>query len=347
VFLFAAVAIDLAWRGRRDGRRTISRAAALFAPAALLLTPWFIWSRLACGSFFQSSGAFHRWRGLVRQDVPHSLAGMARFAAVKLISLAAKLPFEPWFGYENLVKPLAGRSRTQRGFLTDLLREKPLTVVAMFVAGAALIAALIWLGRRHGRRLAALRPLLFLWPALLGAALFYPLYLLNYSMRHFFPYSVGMAIAWGVFLAPVLENRRLAKPGVRPALGALLAIALAAPGIGAWLIDASPRHAWELTRQIERTIPAGEKIGYTDCGVFGYYLPRHVVVNLDGILNFAALDAMRSGDIGAYLEQRDVRYVLRLHNFTAEYAAQWDAFVAPRVETVPPTDWIYRLKTEL
>ena len=60
-----------------------------------------------------------------------------------------------------------------------------------------------------------------------------------------------------------------------------------------------------------------------------------------------AVRAMKSGDIGAYLEQHEVSYVLFLHNFQAEYAQQWARYVAPRVETVPPTDWIFRLKRPL
>jgi hypothetical protein len=283
----------------------------------------------------------------VRQDIPHSLLGYVKFAVVKLASLGVKLPLEPLFGYEDLTTgiggALLGAERTQTGFGMQLLRERPLAAAVLALVGLAVVAGLAWALRRHWRRLGALRPLVFLWPALLGAALFYPLYLLNYSMRHFYPYSVGLAVVWGALLAGVAEGAWFKQRGARIAAGAMLAVLLAAPGARAWTTDASPRHAWDLVRTIEQNVPTGAKIGYTDCGVFGYYLPRYTVVNLDGILNFEALREMQHGDIGAYLQRHDVQYVLRLHNFEAEYSEQWKQNVAPTVEATS-VDWICRLK---
>lgn len=347
VFLFLGVGLDQAWAQRRDIPQLVRRGMALFGPAVVLLAPWFIWSRVACGSFFQSSGSFHRWRGLLQQDVPESLGGMVKFGVAKLVSLGIKLPLEPLWGYEGPMRALArrllGQERVRAGFLVELLRENPGAAAAL--AGLALggAALLVWFGRRHARRLTTLRPLAFLLPALAGAALFYPLFLLNYSMRHFFPFSAGLALVWGVWLGGFAADGPLRRRGAGLAAAIVLAALLALPGVGAWTTDHRPRTAWEVVETIEGLVPTGEKIGYTDCGVFGYYLRRHTVVNLDGILDFDALHAMRDGDIGALLVRRRIGYVLHLHNFRADYATQWQTHVAPRVTVVPPTDWLYRV----
>ncbi|MDP8223640.1 MAG: glycosyltransferase family 39 protein [Candidatus Lernaella stagnicola] len=348
VFLMAGVAVDIVWRKRREPRAVLGRGFLMFTPAALLLAPWFVWSRFACGSFFQSSGAFHRWRGLLQQGVPESWPGMIKFAAVKWISLGIKLPLEPLFGYERAMRVLAARllsgERQTSGFLVQLGRDRPLIAVALVALALAIAALLFWFGRRHVGRIKKLEPLAFLLVPLAGAAVFYPLYMLNYSMRHFYALSLGVALIWAAFFSGFLTADRLAGNARRVAAGALLVFLLALPGLKDWTADHTPRDAWRLIDTIEKNVPTGSRIGYTDCGVFGFYLLDFEVVNLDGILNFEALHAMRDGDIGAYLIEHDVPYVLHLHNFQADYATQWQTQVAPRAVPLLDVDWIYRLK---
>jgi hypothetical protein len=147
-----------------------------------------------------------------------------------------------------------------------------------------------------------------------------------------------------VLFATWPQDTRRAR-AIFAATAVIIAVSLSLPGWRFWRTDATPRAVFELVSTIRQTLPAGARLGYTDCGQFGYYLPDYTVVNLDGILNADALAAMRDGDIGAYLVQARVPYVLYLHNFKAEFAVQWQQFIAPRVEPVPPTDWVYRLKT--
>lgn len=344
VFLFIAVGADIVWRYRKDIPTMLKRGPVFFMPAILALAPWFIWSRLACGSFAQSSGAFHRWRGLLGQDIPASTLGVAKFTAAKLASLGFKLPLEPLTGYEGLMRlfsrSLLGEERMRTGFLVQLLNERPLAAALLILAGLAAATVLVRFGRGGFRRLPALKPLGFLLIALAGAALFYPLYFLNYSMRHFYPYSMGMLLVWAVWLGGFATDKKI----LHRLVGAILLIALALPGVRVWLKSADATVPRNLLATIEETVEPGAKIGYTDCGVFGWYLPCHTVVNLDGILNFEALHAMQSGDIGAFLEKHKVEYVLYLHNFKNDFATQWQRDIAPRVEPVPPTDWLYRVR---
>ncbi len=345
VFLFLAVGVDLVNRDSRRPARFIRRGLSLFGPALALLAPWFVWCRVTFGTFAQSSGEFHRWRGLVRQDLPDSLLGMLQFGLAKLVSLGVKLPLEA-VGWEGTSRTAVGRllgiDRPQTGLLIELALQRPLVAGLLSTA----LVGLLWLAIRHGRagwrNLRQLSPLSFLWPTLAGAAVYYPLYQLNYSMRHFFPYGVGMVMVVAVFAAGVLGSWP-ANRALRAALAVLLLAATAGPGLGVWITNADDRVPRRLIATLEMATPAGSRIGYTDCGVFGYYVRGRTIVNLDGILNFEAQREMRAGDIGAYLLRHRIQYVLYLHNFRAEFAQQWDETIAPRALPVAPTDWIYRM----
>lgn len=347
VFLFFAVAADMLWRYRREPLRLIRRGLALFAPALVLLSPWFIWSVYTFGVFTQSSGSFHRWRGLVRQDIPESVGGMIKFAVVKLASLGIKLPLEPLFGYEGLMRLLArsllGGERMQTGFLWQLWQQNSLAAIGLLLIGLAVLAVLVVWGREGLRRIVRLRPLWFVLVALAGAAVYYPLYQLNYSMRHFFPYSIGLALLLGAFFSGFADRNLLRNSRVRWVVMILIMTLLAAPGLSVWMHNAEPVEAKRISAKLSQYTEPGARIGYTDCGVFGYYAADRVIVNLDGILNFEALHEMQQGDIGDYLVRHDIGYVLYLHNFKAEFAEQWNTKIAPRVQPVDSLDWLYRV----
>ncbi len=358
VFLFVAVAVDLAKQDLRAPRRLVRRGLALFAPALALLAPWFIWCWLTFGTFVQSSGMFHRWRGLVRQDLPASVGGLATFAMAKVVSLVLKLPLVG-LGWEGISRTLGahwlGAQRPQTGLLIELLHQRPTIAVALLLVIALALVFVIRFGRSGLRQMRRLNPLAFLWPAVACAAVYYPLYQLNYSMRHFFPFNAGMVVVLGAFLSGVFARlsgagvEKQSPPGsaaVRVVFVAALVFLTALPAISTWVRDADADVPRDRIAVIERVTEPGARIGYTDCGVYGYYVRGRTIVNLDGILNFEALREMQSGDIGAYLVRQHIDYVLYLQNFQAEFATQWQAFIASRVTLVPPTDWIYRVATE-
>ncbi|MHA1568551.1 MAG: hypothetical protein ACTSXZ_03700, partial [Alphaproteobacteria bacterium] len=124
----------------------------------------------------------------------------------------------------------------------------------------------------------------------------------------------------------------------------MLVVLLAAPQISTWTRNAEPVHVWPQLEQIRQATPPGARIGYTDCGIFGYYLTDRTIINLDGILNFDAQRAIRDESIGidVYMEKENVQYVLYLHNFHAEFKEQWDKNIAPIVEPLPEAGWIFQ-----
>lgn len=75
----------------------------------------------------------------------------------------------------------------------------------------------------------------------------------------------------------------------------------------------APQRPWQEAmvmagRFADRFVPTGARIGCFNAGIVAWHRPN--VVGLDGIVDRGALDALRAGRLGAFLDARDVRFVL-------------------------------------
>ena len=50
-------------------------------------------------------------------------------------------------------------------------------------------------------------------------------------------------------------------------------------------------------------------MGVFQSGAIGYHLPRHRVMNLDGVVNPAALAAMKQNRLSEYLRREDIHWI--------------------------------------
>jgi len=66
---------------------------------------------------------------------------------------------------------------------------------------------------------------------------------------------------------------------------------------------------WEVARYIETNIPAKETIGAFNTGIYQYYTENHDVINLDGVINPEAHEAMKNRDIEGYILRKGIDYI--------------------------------------
>ena len=66
----------------------------------------------------------------------------------------------------------------------------------------------------------------------------------------------------------------------------------------------------EVVRDALTHLPPGEAIGSLQSGALGYYAEGHRVLNLDGVVNHLAFEAIRDNRLGTYLAAQQVQYVL-------------------------------------
>jgi len=133
--------------------------------------------------------------------------------------------------------------------------------------------------------------------------------------RYLFPLAVPIALAFAGLLdtaLAVLVRRR----GRAIALGACVAaIALGAAlhPAGRRLVDRKPTHVWgyrAIGLWARDHFPPGTVIGGSQTGALGYYAEALTVVNLDGVVNRDALDALRADRDIDYVRRCGIRYLV-------------------------------------
>jgi hypothetical protein len=285
-FLLAVIALDWLWRERRSG---LLGLALTLAVAALVASPWIAWNAYILGGPVQSSGVAVPF--VVRQY----LFSAPRFPSPLLQYLAAVV----YLGF----------------ILWDNLWRYARLEIVLLVAGLLLMAIRRQsLGDEAGRRF---RGNLGLVAIPLAASL---LLLCAHAFGRWFvrgwyyvPAALSFVLTTGVALAYARE--RWARAG-RP-LGALSAIVLLAmalafpwqglpywqPGLYIWQADMRQGADW----LAENTAPQ-DRIGAFNAGMLAYYSGR-TVINLDGVVNGAALEAIRERRILSYIQDQEIDYL--------------------------------------
>ncbi|MFH1176978.1 MAG: hypothetical protein V1750_06185, partial [Acidobacteriota bacterium] len=281
-FLAGAVLV----RSRRQLPLALTRICAMAVPALLVTAPWFIWSLIRTGHLVQTSG------------------------------LADPLVFyreiEAW-GYPRLPAWLWWNRSWQclneawRGIHWHLASFPLLAGVGLTLAASFLLQRSSEL-RRIGRQLGRTWPIL----AVALAVVLVDSLIRWYPRRwHMAPASLWLALATALGSAAVL--RLVTRRWLAMLLFALL---LGGPLLGqhwqVWgkIARSEPPFqragALALLADLERSWPAGAVIGHSDCGIMSYYAQKISVVNLDGVINAEAYDALKNRDLMGYILRRKI-----------------------------------------
>jgi hypothetical protein len=129
--------------------------------------------------------------------------------------------------------------------------------------------------------------------------------------------------------------------------GAVALSALAALGVfaGAWvgaldhrLVGSEPAYPWQLVmydvaRDLPPAIPTDARVAAFNAGILGFYSDREAV-NLDGVVNVDALNALRRNELAEYLRSQHIEYVIdfdwAVHGtFHWFYGSEIDAVLSP------------------
>ncbi|MGQ0604979.1 MAG: hypothetical protein ACT4QE_25145 [Anaerolineales bacterium] len=269
----------------------LKRSALIGLVAALVALPWFLWSYSVTGQWLQESGVAVPYAIRVRFELMHG-ADLWTWAAEALRQLGAGYF---WLRGDPVAMPLMGGGvvwLVTIGLLLGLQVRRsqppwPLHVIApLLLAGGLLIvvhAGLRWYPR--------------------------PWY--------FLPMAAVFAVSGALVAASYRIRRSLA-------LG-LLAGWLAYCGItgyGFWQVGLYPWQKEMLLGSLwlRQHVPAGERAASFNAGIYAFYSGR-VVLNLDGVVNSAAYQAVRERAIADYLDQSFTTWVIDYdHALRREYA---------------------------
>ncbi len=281
-----AVAWMLAASARAHGvplRRVGSALAGAGAVAALVMLPWAAYAWLHTGRVLPISGL-----------------------AVRQLMLD-EVDWKP--GFANLYGPMLER------IAITVARKSALPIALIGVLAAAIAA----MGRRaglaeFGRRLGSLAgPWGF--ALLLAAAYAFVIYASWYFNRYLFPFTLPLLLTLAVateVLLECLDDRPRAR-AVAAALAVVLVVggALQPPFVKSFVSAESVRLGYlRLGLWARDQFPPGTRIGALQSGALGYFAPRLVVVNLDGVVNADAAAAVARRDLLGYARRSGVEWIV-------------------------------------
>ena len=263
------------WRDRAGAVRAILVGGL----ATLIVAPWLVWGRTAVGSWIQESGL----------AVPFAIR--ARFA----------------LDHGGQAAQVAGESLRQ--LLHPALWGRGDPVALPFGLGVALwvlvLAGLIWQWRakRPTREMAALVPLI-------GASVLLLLFhaALRWYPRPWYFVSAGLtfAISAGLVVSRtgVLERRTFSVGVAFLVYYALAGYVLWSVGLYPWQKEMLAASTW-----LRGHLPERADVGSFNAGIYAYFSDRRVV-NLDGVVNHEAFEAVREGQVLPYLRKAGIEYVV-------------------------------------
>jgi hypothetical protein len=308
--LVALLALLQLWRGPR--RLLVPGAIA----GAVVVAPWWIWCTVQFGTPIPTSGS-----------AAHELATVRPFAREGLAQVAGAVaggPFDVW------------RS------LREWLNDHPVAGMAVFwlFVGALVALGVVWARRRVMPQLAVAALPVFA----AGLLLFYAWFGVGfYFTRYLAPVACVVSLIIAVAVEHVWRTRGAWRVPLFAGTAAVLLVGLFA------VVRATDRNLTDTkvpplsfdavtgyrdaAMAVVRIPPAGSVLGAYQSGAFGYYANDRIqVVNLDGVVNPDAADALRDGTTVRYMHVRDVGWLADFSLHIVEFLVDSKQQVHP-----PPT----------
>ncbi|MHB9004876.1 MAG: hypothetical protein ACYC6C_12610, partial [Coriobacteriia bacterium] len=282
--LLPVAALAMAPAAVRVGWRRASLAAFATASGAILVNlPWWTYSYVHTGLVYQVSGQ-----------------------AVRHISTSVVDHSPTWANWYWPQLAMGIRTVTSNNAVILALLGLSFAMLAVF-------------GRKQGIHALAQRlwSLRVVW--LFGAALFlaYTLYVFGdwFFGRYLFPLAIALLIAFGLTLdlalrwIPQRGSRRIAAVAV---LGPTAMLPLGDPALHALFLGTDTQSVGNMNAGLwaRSNLPSGTVVGSTQSGALGYFAEQVVVINLDGVVNREAYEAMRDKRLTAYVRSSGVELIL-------------------------------------
>lgn len=318
VFLVASCGLVILLQRQIALSQRIKRLLAVGIAIAFFTAPWFMWNYLTFGSIIQVSGSILPYleRQIFVLDSPPPAAGTT--------------PFEHtlFFLYEGLASTLiyAGFGRLNH------------------IEGAFLIAALLLiLGGTVIGTAAWVREKLWKWTRQTGFLILFivPLYLFHQGIRWVYREWYALPITWTLMIlvsfscaafVKAIEERIHDKKRWYVRIWVILGLLLLLRNYDFWLLGLYPSQITfiDLVHDINR-LPDNARVGVSDSGFAGYRAQRQIV-NLDGVVNNEAAQAIRDGELMSYLLDQGIGYIYSPPRYLASafYGEEFLKYLKPK-----------------
>ncbi len=303
VFLLLAITIDFCLKSRQKLREVgikwlMGKLAEVYVFAFLVLLPWWIFQIIHFKTLIPVSGEAVRFQALAFAD--HNLT--FSFLKDKFIWSLTQWNNSPFPFYH-----------------VSVFSSVPELLILICV-----LAGLFVLLVTKKRISKIISPLNFLWIFCLGLLLFYSLYVpaFWFFKRYYYPVIFVLILYWGIFLDLIISLNiprfKLHKPLIAVAL-VILCGWLFYPGLREFLFSKpeSPSRCdidscsgyYKAALWVKEHVKKGERIGSYQSGALGYFLEDNTVINLDGVVNGDAFNALRNNDSFGYVKSENIAFI--------------------------------------
>lgn len=268
VFLAAIILFHLLYE------KNISAAKKFFFVSAAIVLPWFIWSFVNFGTIQQSTAeaVFLHRHGVY--DGPYTIPQSLNFIWNNFIRSAGTLLHQlGFYSGANLIVKIFVSLAALAGIATMVRSWKKFNLIIIF--GAALV-------------------------------LFYSSYMWATHIRYFTPLMPFLIISLIAFFEKGIFSKILRPDYILPLV--LLAVIM----INGYLQWQDGYYQWaapavENLKWVEENTSSSNILGSFNSGLLSYYSNR-LAINLDGLLNFDAIEALKNKNVGAYMKSKNITY---------------------------------------
>jgi hypothetical protein len=330
VFVAAILMLYVALRLRLSGLR---RLIVIAVTAAACVAPWLLWSQLATGSVVQVSGRAGgvQVRQAVEAQYPEFTDRLKHSADLVWSTLSSELPYAYTVPGDLPGTLGVGIFAVAVALCTFVLWRRPSdyrfreACMAIGVLSAALVIMLVYhAGVRFFTRTWYFAPSAFLLATTVGLAF------------------AAMARLLHEYL-PLANQRKGVADGLLLSGSALVFAIVYQPHDTMGWGGEHPHelNAYEGARWLREETPPDTRAGAFNAGIIGYFSDR-TVLNLDGVVNENAYEALRDCEIATYISDEELEYLVDFGSYTPIRASCGPPGVTfPHVTTLGRSDVVF------
>lgn len=279
IFLAMAIILHIVWNNKKNINIEIKKSITIIILTGLVLSPWFIWSYFTFGTIVQSSA-------LTKYYVNHGIFPYFDLKEPKTISDVVSMITESMIRTVGSITHQLGIVDFNLNFIT--------IIISLFLLVTLLFS------------LKAVKKMnvYILFSVLL--TLFYDLYLWGINIRYLTPVIplLVILVSYG-FYNLVIKIKK--SDNLVTAIFVLFLLVLFNNGIKQWEQGYS---SWQVEMYddalwIKNNTNPNDIIGSFNSGAYMFFSDRRVI-NLDGVVNFDALEALRNKSVINYMKSKNV-----------------------------------------
>lgn len=263
--------------------------------AGVVCLPWLLWSKLTVGSWLQESGV----------AVPH-----ANYVRLEIQSGAGFIPV-----IREVFRQLTAANFWLRGDPTGLPLVMGIGLWLILLIGLGIR----WWKKTDWYEIFALAPIFIAGAIMIifhAGIRWYP------RPWYFVPTAGAFAVGFSLLIKPVHVRTWRAW-----AVTALVLLGFLLSGVLIWQAGFYPwqREMLQAANWIRRNLPSNQTIGSFNSGIYAYYWDG-VVVNLDGVVNHRAFEAIRDKREICYMIEEQIDYLL---DYDSAIRREYAPFMGP------------------